>query len=81
MNTIICIFVHCCHKRFGSAISARGGMVDTLSSGGSAARCVGSSPSVRTGFSVPINRFFWAINSVGLECHLDKVEVTGSSPV
>ncbi len=24
---------------------------------------------------------FWAINSVGLECHLDRVEVTGSNPV
>ena len=28
-----------------------------------------------------ISRKFWAINSVGLECYLDRVDVTGSSPV
>ena len=25
--------------------------------------------------------FIWVINSVGLECYLDRVEVTGSNPV
>lgn len=28
-----------------------------------------------------ISRKFRAINSVGLECYLDRVDVTGSSPV
>ena len=30
---------------------------------------------------LPFGSKYWDINSVGLECHLDRVEVTGSNPV
>ncbi len=32
-------------------------------------------------FMLILPRKKWDVNSVGLECHLDRVEVTGSSPV
>jgi hypothetical protein len=41
----------------------------------------GSNPFAPTKVRKNCGLFLWVINSVGLECYLDRVEVTGSNPV